>query len=273
MDDQSQLSLLLVEDETTDANAILRLVRGFRDSTPIVKRVSYLREAMQFAAIGAVDACLLDLTLPDVSGIDTVVQFLSKAPMLPVIVLTGHDDMTIARQAVAYGAQDYLVKGSIRPRQMELVIATAIERKRCTLVGERLTHAALAGFEAEGRDSATVSMIRDAVAELIAADQEKMRYLLNNAPQHIRALQLIAETRDIPTITRFVQETLQIGDQRHTPVGGTRASLVADAARASVTRVQDRATARATRPDRITPTDPPEATRALLDIIERRGKS
>lgn len=266
------ITILLIEDEDGDAKDVMRLVRKFRDVVAKVHRTVSLKDGIHVAANASVDVCLLDLTLPDAPGIDTVVQFLEACPLVPVVVMTGHDDIKFARQSVAYGAQDYLVKGNIRPRQMELVIETARERKRCALVGERLTHAALSGFEAEGKDAATVGMVRDAISEIIAAEKEKMRYLSQNAPEHIAAMKLIDETREIPSTVRFIQETMQIADQRDTPVGGVQPSLVSEAARRSVAAVEDRSSRRATvTAKRRKPTDPPEANDALLDIIERRS--
>ena len=62
---------------------------------------------------GGIDAVLLDLGLPDSQGLETFVSVRDQAPELPIIVLTGFDDVAVANMAVRGGAQDYLVKGDV----------------------------------------------------------------------------------------------------------------------------------------------------------------
>ena len=74
------------------------------------------------------DLLLLDLGLPDGSGIDTVRRVRAAAPDVPVIVLTGMDDEQLAAQAMKAGAQDYLIKGHIGNRALPSAMRYAIER-------------------------------------------------------------------------------------------------------------------------------------------------
>jgi len=53
---------------------------------------------------------LLDLSLPDSFGLETFAKVYAHSPQVPIIVLTGNDDQTVALSAVKGGAQDYLVK-------------------------------------------------------------------------------------------------------------------------------------------------------------------
>ncbi len=76
------------------------------------------------------DAILLDLTLPDSIGLDTFKKIHSEAPALPIIVLTGNDDDSLALRALQDGAQDYLVKGQVSGQILARSIRYAIERKR-----------------------------------------------------------------------------------------------------------------------------------------------
>jgi len=59
------------------------------------------------------DAILLDLMLPDSSGLETVDRMVERAPAVPIVVLTGHDETEIGVEAIQRGAEEYLVKGSI----------------------------------------------------------------------------------------------------------------------------------------------------------------
>ncbi|MCX9086044.1 MAG: response regulator, partial [Candidatus Methanoperedens sp.] len=57
-----------------------------------------------------IDVVLLDLNLPDSKGFNTFTKTLAQAPEIPIIILTGLDDETLAIRAVRTGAQDYLIK-------------------------------------------------------------------------------------------------------------------------------------------------------------------
>jgi DNA-binding response OmpR family regulator len=61
-----------------------------------------------------VDIVLLDLSLPDSKGLDTLSRVHMHSKELPVIVLSGFDDEELAMQAVRDGAQDYMAKGSVQ---------------------------------------------------------------------------------------------------------------------------------------------------------------
>ena len=76
------------------------------------------------------DVVLLDLSLPDSVGLDTLKKLQHLAPDLPVVVLTGVDNRSLALEAMAVGAQDYLVKGKISGELLERAIRYAIERKK-----------------------------------------------------------------------------------------------------------------------------------------------
>ena len=122
---------LLVEDNAGDA----RLVREHLADAPGAQGFT-LEDCPTLAAAGAAfarhapDVVLLDLSLPDSFGLETLVRWQALAPALPVIVLTGSDDEAMAVTAVREGAQDYLVKGRIDGNLLSQAIRYAIERKR-----------------------------------------------------------------------------------------------------------------------------------------------
>src|SRR4028118_2167148 len=86
--------------------------------------------AIQYLKKGRFDVVLLDLSLPDSSGLDTLKKLQDLAFNIPAIVLTGADDRELALQSVAIGAQDYLVKGLISGQLLDRAIRYAIERKK-----------------------------------------------------------------------------------------------------------------------------------------------
>jgi signal transduction histidine kinase len=92
--------------------------------------VECLEVAIRYLSCDRVDVVLLDLSLPDSFGLNTVKKLQTSAPNIPVIVLTGVDNHALALQAMAIGVQDYLVKGQISGQLLERAIRYAIERKK-----------------------------------------------------------------------------------------------------------------------------------------------
>jgi signal transduction histidine kinase len=94
-----------------------------------VTHVERMEEAEAHLADHAVDIILLDLGLPDATGLEAVRRAHAAAPNVPVVVLTGLDDESLAVQAMQQGAQDYLIKGQIDARGLSRALRYAIERK------------------------------------------------------------------------------------------------------------------------------------------------
>lgn len=120
--------LLLVEDNPADARLVHELLRECRGDFEVI-HAGRLEAALEIATTQPIDVILLDLTLPDSSGLDTVRRACATAPGLPIVVMTGVEDEDIALRAVSEGAQDYLVKGQIDPPLLQRSLTYAIERK------------------------------------------------------------------------------------------------------------------------------------------------
>lgn len=107
-------------------------------------------------AVGGLDgaACaLVDLSLPDSSGLGIIEHVQQAAPALPLVVLTGAEDEEQALRAVELGAQDYLVKRRADPESLRRSIRYAIERKRAEGERAELLHARAAQADAEAISS------------------------------------------------------------------------------------------------------------------------
>src|SRR5215213_3950704 len=100
--------VLLVEDTDADATAIEGILHHHAFT---VRKVRRLTEAITALRSDEFDVILSDLGLPDSTGLDTLESLVHHAAV-PVVVMTGRGDESIALRAVAAGAQDYLVKGS-----------------------------------------------------------------------------------------------------------------------------------------------------------------
>jgi DNA-binding response OmpR family regulator len=127
-DDRAAIRLLLVEDDVGDAvlTRELLLDAGLDMS---LDRTMNLGDAEARAAAEA-DCVLLDLGLPDAGGLDAVTRIREVAPELAIIVLTGLDDAKRRAEALAAGAQDYIVKGSVDGDELAERVGTAIEQRR-----------------------------------------------------------------------------------------------------------------------------------------------
>jgi signal transduction histidine kinase len=127
MSDQTT-RVLLIEDNPGDADLVrLRLVEG--NSSVEVNCVERLSDGMASLTEHPPSVVLLDLNLPDSHGAETFRTVLAQAPDVPVVILSGQDDETLALKAVHQGVQDYLIKGDITSKQLERAMRYAVERQ------------------------------------------------------------------------------------------------------------------------------------------------
>jgi diguanylate cyclase (GGDEF)-like protein len=127
---EKTLQILLVEDSAGDARLLREMFRKEEPDSFELTHTLCMSDAMLHLAKGGVDIALLDLGLPDAHGLDVVRRALEVAPNVPVIVLTGLDDETLAAEAMKEGALDYLIKGQIESRALPRALRHAIERHR-----------------------------------------------------------------------------------------------------------------------------------------------
>ncbi len=164
--DEPVVRLLLVEDNPDDA----RLIQHLLAKSPLArfecKHAGTLREASLALGRSAFDAVLLDLELPDSVGRRTFTEMHSEAPEIPIIILSGLDDVELALHIVHDGAQDYLVKDRIDSEMLARSIRYALERKRAEL--------ALAS------ERAMLRGLIDSLPDFIYVKDAEGRYLLDN---------------------------------------------------------------------------------------------
>ncbi|MBI4865610.1 MAG: hybrid sensor histidine kinase/response regulator [Candidatus Wallbacteria bacterium] len=126
---------LVIEDNPVDAQFIRQMLtktRGDSSSAPDfeVTLADRLASGIDELVGGGFDIVLVDLTLPDSKGLETFRRIHDQVPELPVVVLTGDGDETVAIEAVKSGAQDYLVKGLVTANVLTRFLRYAIERHR-----------------------------------------------------------------------------------------------------------------------------------------------
>jgi PAS domain S-box-containing protein len=131
------IHVLLVEDNPGDARLFLELVRDTGAGRLKLEHVNRLSTALDRLSNGHFDVMLLDLSLPDEQGLNTLTRAHAHAPNVPIVVLTGLDDEALAVKAVRAGAQDYLVKGRVDGDLLVRSLRYATERGRAVQALER----------------------------------------------------------------------------------------------------------------------------------------
>ena len=124
------MHVLLIEGNEDDACLIGESLTGRMAVEIELEWVDRLGIGLTRMTEGKVDVVLLDLSLPDCHGLETLDKIQTQAPDLPIIVLTHLDDEGTAIQAVRKGAQDYLMKGRSDSLLLVRAIRYAIERKQ-----------------------------------------------------------------------------------------------------------------------------------------------
>ena len=130
---ENALKILLVEDNRTDAVLIEEMIHqpdadGSYDINYELIHKELLRDALKYLAENRVDAILLDLSLPDSKGLETVRKMGEREKDAPIIVLTGLDDDAVAIQALQNSVQDYLNKHRMDSILLHRSIRYSMER-------------------------------------------------------------------------------------------------------------------------------------------------
>ncbi|HEY5619822.1 MAG TPA: EAL domain-containing protein [Vicinamibacterales bacterium] len=126
---QESFSILLIEDDSLEAGLIRDEIATFPRTSARVEHVQRLLVGIGRLAEQRYDVVLLDLNLPDGSGIESLHRVRAAAPNVPVVILTNMEDQEAAVAMVAEGAQDYVVKRHITSELLRRSIRYAIARQ------------------------------------------------------------------------------------------------------------------------------------------------
>jgi diguanylate cyclase (GGDEF)-like protein/PAS domain S-box-containing protein len=121
---------VLVIDDSLDDQVLIGAMFDLSATVVHAARAGTVADAIDLLAGGDFDCVLLDLGLPDATGLEGLTRLAQVASGVATVVLTGRDSATLAMQAVAAGAQDYLVKGRIDVDTLLRTVRYAIERQR-----------------------------------------------------------------------------------------------------------------------------------------------
>ncbi len=128
--EENTIRVLLIEDSEDLAQLVRRTLPPAAKVPVEVSWVPRLDAGIDRARNSHFDAILLDLSLPDSSGLDSVMRIRQHCPDIPIVVLTAEEDEQTALRAVAAGAQDYITKTEWRPDTLARAIRYAVERHK-----------------------------------------------------------------------------------------------------------------------------------------------
>jgi glutamate dehydrogenase (NAD(P)+) len=126
----SKVRVLLIEDNPIHARLIEELLKDSSSPAFTLVVAGLLAEGLKELATGKFDLVLLDLILPDSEDLATLIRVRTQAPSIPIVIVTGVDDIKLAAKAVEAGAQDYLLKTQLQRGSLTRSLRYAIERTK-----------------------------------------------------------------------------------------------------------------------------------------------
>lgn len=216
------INILLIEDNPADA----RLVEEMLSDTGMLdfelETVGSLSLGHKRMEANHVDIVIMDLNLPDSSGIETFVTTHRKFPRVPVLVLTGINDDELGVRTVQEGAQNYLVKQDLTAPFLVRSIRYSIERNKLRIAAEELMNMIVHEFRspmAVVKESA--SQLLDGIHGGITAEQREYISMI-----HENAARMETLVADLLNMARIDIGTMKL-DLNELDLGGLVKSIAA----------------------------------------------
>lgn len=128
------LRALLIEDSPADARLLIELTRRPGRVNFAIRHEERLDRALEALGRETFDVVILDLGLPDSTGLETLSRVLEAAPHMPIVVSTGQADEEVGLEAMRLGAQEFVSKNHWNHEVLTRVLRYAVERKSADLV-------------------------------------------------------------------------------------------------------------------------------------------
>ncbi|MFQ5901140.1 MAG: diguanylate cyclase [Thermodesulfobacteriota bacterium] len=197
------ISILLVEDNPADARLVEEMIQEAGPHNYKLKHVERTDEALKCLSEETFDVILLDLTLPDTQGLNTLNIFHTEAPSVAIVVLTGLADEALGIKALQRGAQDYLVKGQVDSNLLVRSIRYAVERHQMqekiyamSLVDELTGVYNRRGFLTLAKQQLKTANRIKKDMYLVFADMDNLKWI-NDALGHQKGDQALIDTANI----------------------------------------------------------------------------
>ena len=193
--EKEHIRVLLVEDNPGDARLVQELLAEATGVQFDAVWAQRLDEGIEQKKAGEFDVVLLDLGLPDSSGLETYQNMYFAASESPIVVLTGQDDQELGITALQAGAQDYLPKGlGLVAETLVRTLRYAVERHRQQNALDEIKDMLLQAQAAENvgveirEPLGTISKIARKLSQQLA-DDHPQRALVTNLSQEIQRIE------------------------------------------------------------------------------------
>lgn len=197
------IRIVLIEDDYGDAELVNAYLEDERDQGFSLVHAPLLEEGVAALNDGGADVVLLDLNLPDSTGLSTFTSLHARFPDIPIIVLSGLDDREISIMAVREGAQDFILKGVFDGGLLFRAIHHAIERHQLyrNLVGAALSDELTGLFNRRGFMTLAGQLFKSAQrlhqgAFLLYADLDGMKSV-NDGLGHKEGDRMLRDTAEV----------------------------------------------------------------------------
>lgn len=125
------LTVLLIEDSPQYAHLVQQWLSDSAEGNGfLLNWTDSLAAGMSRLERGGVDVILLDLGLPDCSGVETYAQTRARAPKTPILILSSAESEALALEMIQEGAEDYLLKSSCDAETLKRAVSYAIVRRK-----------------------------------------------------------------------------------------------------------------------------------------------
>ena len=129
MSAEAKECVLLIEGNAVDARLISKAWTSGASDALAIECASKLPSALERIRQGGVRALIVDIELPNGQGVATFEGLLYAAPHVPILILSGMENESVARQAVERGAHDYILKSQLQTSRLHISVQRMIERK------------------------------------------------------------------------------------------------------------------------------------------------
>lgn len=171
-----ETKILLIEDDPEDARYVRELLSEEMDCPFKVEQAGKLSEGIDRLSKGGIDIVLLDLGLPDSLGLETMVKMRPYSYRVPVVVLSGLEDIQIGVKSIQEGAQDFIVKSHLDRDHLTRSILHAIRR---LTMRETLR-------SAEPRETESVEVARDLILHLLSHELRRPLSVIQGVVDHLK---------------------------------------------------------------------------------------
>ena len=126
--EENSIEVLVVEDDEDDLCLTVEMVRRANKSVETIT-ANTMKEAVDTCSkFNEIDLVLLDLRLPDSAGVETVERMKEVVPNVPIVVLTGQDDVDLGQACIEAGAEEFACKNDLNAHLMERMIFITLSR-------------------------------------------------------------------------------------------------------------------------------------------------